>query len=58
MKCEYENIHEDPGQIKEIQLLSGSAISEQTFFPLAIDDYFMAVAILSGRFSKNVRKYY
>ena len=31
------------------KLKSGSTQSEQSFFPLAIDDYFMAVAILSGR---------
>ena len=29
-------------------LKSGSTQSDQSFFPLAIDDYFMAVAILSG----------
>ena len=31
----------------ETKLLSGSSVSQQSFFPLAIDDYFMAVAILS-----------
>ena len=31
------------------QLQSGSSQSKQSFFPLAIDDYFMAVAILTGR---------
>ena len=33
-------------------LKSGSSQSEQSFFPLAIDDYFMAVAILTGRKSE------
>ena len=28
------------------KLLSGSTKSKQSFFPLAVDDYFMAVAIL------------
>ena len=36
----------------EVQLEKGSLASRQTFFPLAVDDYFMAVAILSQRFSK------
>ena len=33
----------------EIELESGSLASRQTFFPLAVDDYFMAVAILSSK---------
>ena len=32
---------------KSTQLLSGSQESVQTFFPLAVDDYFMSVAIMS-----------
>ena len=36
----------------EVELESGSLASRQTFFPLAVDDYFMAVAILSKRLSK------
>lgn len=37
---------------EEVQLESGSLSSEPKFFPLAIDDYFMSVALLSKRFSK------
>ena len=40
----------------ETKLLSGSSVSQQSFFPLAIDDYFMAVAILS-RGIRNSKDY-
>ena len=53
-KCEgsYHNNY-DENEVKKYekgitQLKSGSTESDQSFFPLAIDDYFMAVAILSG----------
>ena len=36
---------------KKVPLQSGSSVSKQTFFPLAVDDYFMSVAILSKRFT-------
>ena len=54
-KCSYKNydeneVQEYEGGIAELQF--GSTESEQSFFPLAIDDYFMAVAILSGRESE------
>ena len=35
----------------EVQLESGSLSSKQKIFPLAVDDYFMAVALLSQRLS-------
>ena len=35
-----------------VKLLSGSPISRQSFFPLAWDDYFMSVAILSKALSQ------
>jgi hypothetical protein len=37
----------------DVQLESGSLSSEQKIFPLAVDDYFMAVALLSQRLSKQ-----
>ena len=37
----------------KVQLESGSLSSEPKFFPLAVDDYFMSVALLSKRFSKK-----
>ena len=39
-----------------IYLESGSSMSEQSFSPLAVDDYFMSVAILSTRFSSKETK--
>ena len=51
-KCSYKNYDEKEVQEYKdgnVQLKSGSTESEQSFFPLAIDDYFMTVAILSGR---------
>ena len=41
---------------KPIYLQSGSSESKQSFFPLAVDDYFMSVAILSKRFSSEEPK--
>ena len=41
---------------KTIYLESGSSMSKQSFFPLAVDDYFMSVAILSTRFSSEETK--
>ena len=38
------------------KLLSGSSVSQQSFFPLAVDDYFMAVAILT-RGIRNLKDY-
>ena len=35
----------------DVQLESGSLSSKQKIFPLAVDDYFMAVALLSQRLS-------
>ena len=32
-----------------VQLSSGSVESDQHFFPLAVDDYFMSIAILSKK---------
>ena len=51
-KSSYHNNY-DENEVKKYekgitQLKSGSTESNQSFFPLAIDDYFMAVAILSG----------
>ena len=53
-KCNYSyNNKYDENTVKvyegnTAQLKSGSTQLSQSFFPLAIDDYFMAVAILSG----------
>ena len=37
-----------------VELLSGSEESDQSIFPLAVDDYFMTVAILSKSHSSEV----
>ena len=37
-----------------VELLSGSEESHQSIFPLAVDDYFMTVAILSKSHSCEV----
>ena len=51
--CRYENkVNEYNKETAHALLKSGSTQSQQSFFPLAIDDYFMAVAILSGRKSE------
>ena len=39
---------------KSTPLLSGSEESKQSFFPLAVDDYFMTVAILSQTLGEKV----
>lgn len=64
IRCNVNNYYRAEGQIVhlhnlttgkgenvsgEIELESGSLASRQTFFPLAVDDYFMAVAILSSK---------
>jgi dCMP deaminase len=50
----------DEGVIEKFEgialLKSGSSQSEQSFFPLAIDDYFMTVAILTGTMSQIALK--
>ena len=55
-ECSYKKYNEK--KVKNYKdetavLKSGSSQSEQSFFPLAIDDYFMAVAILTGSLKKS-----
>ena len=47
--------YNDIGELFEgdVQLESGSLSSKQKIFPPAVDDYFMAVALLSKRLSKQ-----
>ena len=54
-ECSYKSLDENEVQEYEDEIAKlkfGSTESKQSFFPLAIDDYFMAVAILSGRESE------
>ena len=53
-KCSYKSYDENEVQAYKgargtAKLQSGPIKSKQSFFPLAIDDYFMTVTILSGR---------
>ncbi|CAI8054395.1 Deoxycytidylate deaminase [Geodia barretti] len=43
------NEREEKYKGKRIKLQRGSKVSNQSFFPLAVDDYFMSIAILSQR---------
>ena len=43
------NEREEKYKGKRITLQRGSKVSNQSFFPLAVDDYFMSIAILSQR---------
>ena len=48
---ETKRIFKEP---EPVELLSGSEESNQSIFPLAVDDYFMTVAILSKSHSSEV----
>ena len=50
----------DIGELFEgdVQLESGSLSSKQKIFPLAVDDYFMAVALLSQRLCEQQLQVY
>ena len=41
------------GEIKLKHRLTDSQDRKITFFPLAVDDYFMAVAIISGKLNND-----